>query len=180
MQTKVNKSMFLGSVDQQMSEQKINELYLKYKNKAYRLALSYVKDCYLAEDLAHEILVKCYLARQNFKGDCSFYSWMHRIASNHCIDFLRKSYRHRDLLYEDVEVFTSGEVSTPETETLSQCDREELSSKLKQLPLMYEQVVVLYYFKDQSMKEIADQLNIKQSTVKTRLFRAKRKLKEIY
>ncbi|MEH7010952.1 sigma-70 family RNA polymerase sigma factor [Neobacillus niacini] len=177
---KLNKSIFLEIVAQRINEKKVNELYEEYNKMLYRLALSYVKDRYLAEDLAHEILVKCYLTREKFNGDCSFNSWMYRIASNHCIDFLRKTYRHRDFLYEDLELFNNEEVCTPESEVLNICDKEELSNKLRQLPSKYEEVITLYYFKDQSLKEIENHLNIKLSTIKTRLFRAKRMLREMY
>jgi len=178
--TKLNKSIFLENVAQRINEKKVTEVYVEYNKKLYRLALSYVKDRYLAEDLAHEILVKCYLTREKFNGDSSFNSWMYRIASNHCIDFLRKTYRHRDFLYEDLELFNNEEVCTPESEVLNICDKEELSNKLRQLPSKYEEVITLYYFKDQSLKEIENHLNIKLSTIKTRLFRAKRMLREMY
>ncbi|WP_193747764.1 RNA polymerase sigma factor [Neobacillus niacini] len=180
MKTKLNKSIFLENVAQCINEKKINEVYVEYNKKLYRLALSYVKDRYLAEDLAHEILVKCYLTREKFNGDSSFHSWMYRIASNHCIDFLRKAYRHRDFLYEDLELFNNEEVCTPESEVLNICDKEELRNKLRLLPSKYEEVITLYYFKDQSLKEIENHLNIKLSTIKTRLFRAKRMLREMY
>lgn len=178
--TKLNKSIFLENIAQRINEKKVNEVYVEYNKKLYRLALSYVKDRYLAEDLAHEILVKCYLTREKFNGDSSFNSWMYRIASNHCIDFLRKAYRHRDFLYEDLELFNNEEVCTPESEVLNICDKEELRNKLKLLPSKYEEVIMLYYFKDQSLKEIENHLNIKLSTIKTRLFRAKRMLREMY
>jgi len=163
-----------------MNEQKINDLYVEYKKKVYSLAFSYVKDNYLAEDLSHEILVKCYLTRKKFNGDCSFHSWIYRIAINHCIDFLRKGYRHRDFLHEDIELFKHKEMCTPESEVLTICDREELRNKLSQLPSKYEEVITLYYFHEQSLKEIEDHLNIKLSTIKTRLFRAKRMLRKMY
>jgi len=163
-----------------MNEQKVNELYLEYKKTVYSLALTYVKDTYIAEDLSHEILMKCYLSREKFNGDCSFHSWMFRIAKNHCIDFLRKGYRHRYLLHEDIELFNHKEVCTPETECLIDCDKEELRKKLRRLPSKYKEVITLYYFKDQSLKEIEHHLNIKLSTIKTRLSRAKRMLREMY
>lgn len=180
MKTIVNQSNFLGSIDQHMTEQKINQLYLEYKNRIYRLALGYVKDSYLAEDLSHEILVKCYLKSEKFKGDCSFHTWMNKIASNHCIDFLRKNYRQRDLLHDNLEVFTSDVIYSAESEAITNCDHQELRNKLSHLSSKYKDVIILYYFKQLSMKEIANQLNINLSTVKTRLFRAKKMLKEMY
>ncbi|MRH42501.1 sigma-70 family RNA polymerase sigma factor [Aquibacillus halophilus] len=176
----LNKSIFLTRFDQRINEQKVNELYIKYQNKVYTIALSYVKDNYLAEDLAHEILVKCYLTRKKFNGDCSFHSWIYRIAINHCIDFLRRSYRHRDLLHEDLELLNDRNVCTTESEVLTIFDKEELRNKLRLLPSKYEEVIMLYYFKDLSLKEIEHHLNIKLSTIKTRLFRAKRMLREMY
>ena len=180
MKTKSTEALISTEFDQRMNEHKLNELYVEYKKKVYPLALSYVKDHYLAEDLSHEILVKCYLNRQKFKGECSFHSWMYRIAINHCIDFLRKSNRRGDLLHEDIEVFHDVERCTPESEVLTLCGQEELRIKLKQLPPKYAEVISLYYFKDQSLKEIEHQLNIKLSTIKTRLFRGKQKLRKMY
>jgi RNA polymerase sigma-70 factor, ECF subfamily len=180
LKTKQNKAIFLARFDQGMNEQKVNELYVEYKKKVYTIALSYVKDNYLAEDLTHEILVKCYLTREKFKGNCSFHSWIYRIAINHCIDFLRKSHRNRYLLHENIDLFNYEEVRTPESEILNHCDHAELRGKLRKLPSKYAEVITLFYFKDQSLKEIEHHLNIKLSTVKTRLFRAKRMLREMY
>jgi RNA polymerase sigma-70 factor, ECF subfamily len=178
--TKLNKSIFPENVAQRTNEKKGNELYVEYKQKFYRLAFSYVKDPYLAEDLAHEILVKCFITHEKFKGDCSLHSWMYRIAINHCIDFLRKGYRHRDLLYEEIEQFNDQEVCTPESEVIRTSEKKELRDKLNQLPMKYQEVITLFYFQDQSLKEMENHLNLNLSTIKTRLFRAKRLLREMY
>lgn len=178
MTTQSNEAMVLPEFS--LNEQNINELYLEYKRKVYSLALSYVKDNYLAEDLTHEILVKCYLTHSKFKGNCSFYSWVYRIATNHCIDFLRKASRHQDLLMEDVEQFNTKFIRTPETELFKAHDQEELRNNIRKLPPKYEEILMLYYFKDQSLTEIEHHLKIKHSTIRTRLFRAKRMLREMY
>ncbi|WP_251555380.1 RNA polymerase sigma factor [Neobacillus muris] len=180
MEADSNQAFFLAGFDQRMNEQQLNELYREYKKRVYGLALSYVKDTYLAEDLSHEILVKCYLTRKQFNGNCSFSSWLYRMARNHCIDFLRKACRHRDLLYGDIELLDHTEVCTPEFEALTRCEKEELQNKLRQLPSKYEEVITLYYLKERSLKEMEEQLNVKLSTIKTRLFRAKRMLREMY
>ncbi len=178
--TKLNQAMDLATFDQGMNEQKVNEFYREYHKKMYCLAFSYVKDSYLAEDLSHEILIKCFLSREKFKGDCSFYTWMYRVAINHCIDFLRKGSRRRDVPHEDMLLRNIEEFRTPESEVLMICEKEELRNKLRQLPSKYEEVITLYYFKDRSLKEIEDHLSINLSTIKTRLFRAKRMLREMY
>ncbi|QOR68025.1 sigma-70 family RNA polymerase sigma factor [Cytobacillus suaedae] len=165
---------------QSISDTNVSELYMEYKKKVYRIALSYVKDNYIAEDLTHEILIKCYLAHKSFNGKCSFGTWMYRIATNHCIDYLRKGYRHRDVLHDDIEVFMDKEECTPETEVLDRCDYEEVLDKLRLLPSKYQEVLKLYYLKNQSLKEIEQHLNINLSTIKTRMLRAKKMLREMY
>lgn len=175
-----NKAIVLAEHDLSMNDQKSNELYMECKKKVHRVALSYVKDNYIAEDLSHEILVKCYLNYKTFNGERSFYSWMYRIANNHCIDFLRKGYRHRVVLHENMELLNDEDACTPEFEVLNSFDTEELRNKIRQLPSKYEEVITLYYFKDQSLKEIQHRLNINLSTIKTRMSRAKRMLRDMY
>nr|WP_285851268.1 sigma-70 family RNA polymerase sigma factor [Sporosarcina aquimarina] len=153
---------------------------MECRKKVHRLALSYVKDNYLAEDLSHEILVKCYLNLKKYNGDLSFYPWMYRIANNHCIDFLRKGYHHRVVLHENMELLNDEDACTPELEVINSLDTEELRNKLRQLPSKYEEVIILFYFKDQSLKEIQHHLNINLSTIKTRLSRAKKMLRDMY
>ncbi|MFD1736707.1 RNA polymerase sigma factor [Bacillus salitolerans] len=133
MKAKSSKGIVLAPLKQSQNEQKGNELYIKYKEKVYCLALSFVKDNYLAEDLSHEILMKCYLTLEKFNGNCTFQSWIYRIAINHCIDFLRKGYRHRDLFYENTDLFT-GKEGTPETDVFNNFRKEELLFNLRQLP----------------------------------------------
>jgi RNA polymerase sigma-70 factor, ECF subfamily len=178
--TQSEHAMLLAEFNQSLNEQKLNEYYVECKRKVYCIARSYVKDHYVAEDLSHEILMKCYLARHKFNGNCSFHSWLYRIAINHCIDYLRKGYRQRDLVYENIEQFNDIEVRTPESMVLHYCEKEDLLSKLRKLPSKYQEVIILFYFKDQSLKEIEHYLNVKLSTIKTRLSRAKRMLREMY
>ncbi|QHS24380.1 sigma-70 family RNA polymerase sigma factor [Virgibacillus sp. MSP4-1] len=180
MEMSQNKAVYLANLNQRMMDQDVNELYAECKKKIFSIALSYVKDHYLAEDLSHEILVKCYVTREKFKGDCSFHTWMCRIAKNHCIDFLRKSYRSRDLLSEDIDFTYKGNMSSPESEFLRLCDKEELNHHLRRLPATYLEVLTRFYYKEQSLKEIGHHLNLKPSTVKTRLFRARKMLRDQY
>jgi len=178
--TNSDQAINLAILDHRMDEQKVNELYKEYQKKMHGLAFSFVKDTYLAEDLSHEILVKCYLSRKKFNGNCSLYSWMYRIAVNHCIDFLRKKSRQQDLPHDDIGQIHADLVPTPESEVLTICEMEELRNKLRLLPSMYEEVLTLYYFKDQSLKEIETHLKVNLSTIKTRLSRAKKMLREMY
>lgn len=163
-----------------MNEQSVNEIYFEYQGKVYNIAQAFVKEKHLAEDLSHEVLIKCYVNQAKFKGDCSLDTWIYRVAKNHCIDFLRKSHVKRVLPVEDVEQFVNGKVLPPEVKVIAQFNYEELRGKISLLPEKYKEVVTLYYFKNKSLKEIQSMLDIKLSTVKTRLLRAKHILKSMY
>src|SRR3979490_3101044 len=60
------------------------------QNRLFGLVFSMVSNREQAEDLIQEIFVKAYFALESFEGQSSFYTWLYRIASNHCLDFLRK------------------------------------------------------------------------------------------
>src|SRR5438552_10280727 len=61
------------------------------QDRLFGLVLSMVHDREQAEDLTQEIFVKAYFALESFEGQSSFYTWLYRIASNHCLDYLRKN-----------------------------------------------------------------------------------------
>jgi RNA polymerase sigma-70 factor (ECF subfamily) len=61
-----------------------------YQDRLFRLVISMVARKELAEDLTQEIFIKAYFALPSFQGDSAFYTWLFRIASNHCLDHLRK------------------------------------------------------------------------------------------
>jgi len=161
-----------------MDKSELNTLYLTYRKKVYHLALYYVKDAYLAEDISHEVLIKCYVHREKFKGDCSLDTWIVRVAKNHCIDYLRKSYSRRITLYDSVDLFEDQ--VTPEDLILSQFKNEELKCMVNQLPEKYKMIIILYYYKDLSLNDIQSLLNLNLSTIKTRMYRARQRLKAMY
>src|ERR1700739_56670 len=62
-----------------------------HQDRLFGLVLSMVSNREQAEDLVQEIFVKAYFALENFEGQAGFYTWLYRIASNHCLDYLRKN-----------------------------------------------------------------------------------------
>jgi len=158
----------------------INALYVTYRRKVYNVALSYVKDTYLAEDLSHEVLMKCYHNREKFNGGSSLDTWIVKVTRNHCIDFLRRSHSRRILLCENINSLGYEDEYTPESEIMSQYKNEELRNKVNQLPEKYRVVIILYYYKNRSLNEIQQILNLKSSTIKARMCRARQRLKAMY
>ncbi|MRH42079.1 sigma-70 family RNA polymerase sigma factor [Aquibacillus halophilus] len=162
-----------------MGEEELNQLYLKHKGRVYNLVLYYVKDPYLSEDIAHEVLLKCYFNREKFSGHCSINTWMNRVTVNHCIDYLRSSHMKKITPSENIDSLLNQQLTLEDTVVIY-IDNENLRKQIDLLPSIYVEVLNLYYFKNYSIKEIHSVLKLNVSTVKTRLYRAKKTLRKMY
>jgi RNA polymerase sigma-70 factor (ECF subfamily) len=155
----------------------IDELMNLHSRKVYLLAYSYVKDKGLAEDIAQEVFIKCYKSLNHFRGDAQITSWIYRITVNTAKDFLRsKSFNILKYPKSFFESITKSE--TPEDAVLKQDQRVAVLQKVLGLSTKYREIIILYYFQDEKMEDIAEILNLNLNTVKTRLARARAKLKE--
>src|SRR5438105_2287003 len=72
-------------------KQAFRRLVETHQDRLFGLVISMVSNREQAEDLLQEIFVKAYFALESFEGQSSFYTWLYRIASNHCLDYLRKN-----------------------------------------------------------------------------------------
>ncbi|MFN4245730.1 MAG: RNA polymerase sigma factor [Brevinematia bacterium] len=138
------------------------------------------------EDLAQEVFIKVFKNIGNFRGESQFYTWLYRIAMNISYDYKRKNretYSLDEPLKEDEEdtfekVLSDSSIEDP----LSVIETEELKEKLrkfiKELPKEYQEVLVLREYEGLSYEEIAKILNCPIGTVESRLFRARKELKE--
>lgn len=136
------------------------------------------------EDLIQETFIKAYNALPNFQYTYSFTSWIYRIASNTCIDFIRK--RKFNFVYIDEY---SGDDENPVFEIkdtnyqpdLTYSDKEKseiLKSAIDKLPDNYRTIIKLRHEDELEYQEIADKLNMPLGTVKVHLFRARKQLFE--
>jgi len=156
----------------------IDELMQQYGEDVLKLVMQYVHNNSVAEDLTQEIFVKCYRALPSFQNGSSLKTWLWRIAINHSKDYL-KSWYAKNVEAKDNEVFMQVESSiSVEQEVLQQQEDANLVKAVMALPIKYREVIYLCYYEDQSMKEMADVLQINESTVKTRLRKGKQLLKK--
>ncbi len=153
----------------------------KFHNAVHSIVLRTVGKTNEPEDLTIEIFTKAFCNLKSYQPQFSFAAWLFRIATNHCIDFLRKKKQNAPLLSIDQanieeQFITSNllsELPNPEENLILQQNVEELHDVIEQLSPDYQAVVNMYYLKELSTAEIAQLLNIPQNTVKTRLFRTK-------
>lgn len=150
---------------------------VEYGDELVRLAYSYVKDADTAKDMVQNTFIKCYDHLDGFRYDAQMKTWLYRITINECKDYL-KSWSYRMIRVKSMIQSTAKSVSpSVEKTVMDHYDRAALKETVFSLPKMYREVVYLYYYESLKTEEIADVLDLPLNTVKTRIRRAKQRLK---
>ena len=157
------------------------------QSKVYSLALRMTGNEEDALDISQEAFLRAYLSLSGFRGDSKFSVWMYRLTSNLCIDFLRKKKRgtavtltlgeDEDSREQELEI--PDQRYCPETEVERRALREAVNSGLAELTEEYRQILILREISGLSYEEIAKTLDLEPGTVKSRIFRARKKLAAI-
>ena len=163
-----------------------SKLVERYSNPIYRLALKFLGNPHDAEDVLQETFLKAMRALPNFEGRSSLSTWLYRIAVNESLMILRKSNPDRVLVEEpdlDEDQPTTSLVLTdwcclPEEELLSSESRRFLDQASSNLPERLKAVFILRDVQGLSIRDTAEALGITETAVKTRLLRARLKLRE--
>lgn len=163
-------------IDNQDKEKVIVQLMDLYAEKVYLLAYSFVKDKGLAEDISQEVFLKAYKYLDSFRGEAALKSWIYRITVNTSKDFLKKK-SMKQLLMESSFLENFKRTESTEASFLKADRNEQLLQTILTLPTKYREVIVLYYFYDVKLNDLATTLNLKTNTVKTRLSRGREMLK---
>jgi RNA polymerase sigma-70 factor (ECF subfamily) len=164
------------------SKKAYEALVRHYMTDAFLIARGFVGDPDDARDLSQDAFVKAYQARDSFDANRPFYPWLYRILKNHCLNFLKRSARKTTSLYyednPDRERFTSASL-TP----LQHLEREERKEivrvAIENLSDDHREIILLKNFRGYSYAEIAETLDIPIGTVMSRLFYARKALKEL-
>jgi RNA polymerase sigma-70 factor (ECF subfamily) len=171
-------------------EKAYESLLNKYRNLVFSIMLKMVRNKQEAEDLTQEAFMKAFTSLATFNDEFAFSTWLMKIASNNCIDFLRKrklrTYSiHEPVQYKDekIEIDIPDHDPTPE-KTLIQSERNRMIEEtIQALPERYRYVIILRHKEEKSYEEIAEIMNLPLGTVKAQIFRAReilnKNLKEI-
>ncbi len=159
------------------------ELVRRYSNLLYNRAMAFVREQDTALDISQEAWVRVWRGLRKFKGDCAFATWVTRIVTNLCIDYVRRLQRNRNLSIEALEEEIGGVerlVEPIEVDPLEGLTVEEqrlvLREALGQLTEVHRAVIILHEFENLSYKEIAKIMGCSLGTVMSRLFYARRSL----
>lgn len=163
-------------------EAAFNELYKRYYPVAYKLAYHISKSDADARDAAQEVMITVYQYIDTLKQPQYFSLWLKRIVVGKCNRIFRKN---KNMKYMDNEALImqhqKDEVRdhNPMKQIHFDNDQELLGFFISMLPEAQEEVMKLFYFEQLSIKEISKKLNIPEGTIKSRIFAAKKKLKEL-
>lgn len=156
-------------------------LVIKYEKQIFNLIFHFTKDRELVAELAQETFLKAYRAIHFFKGKSSFYTWLRRIAINNSINYLH-SREHISLESEPEESnfrnIGDSKFGTPEKNVLLNEVSIVIKDAMDSLPDRLRSILVMREFEDMSYEEIAEVLKCPVGTVRSRLFHARRLLKE--
>jgi len=139
-----------------------------------RLCCLYLKDHQLAEDATQEAFLRAYVKYGDFRGDSTEKTWLTRIAINICKDAMRKrSYRDRP---DGGEPSDPGMVPSAEQAALDHARSLALYNAVLALEPIYREVILLFYYQQLKISEVALALETREGTVKSRLTRARTQL----
>ena len=158
-------------------------LVKEYEKNVYNLARRMTGDPEDAADMAQDAFIKAYSSLSSFRGDSKFSVWLFRIVSNLCLDFLRSRKRRPTVSLsaesdegEDMEFDIADESQSPETLLEQKLTREAVRRGLDSLPPEQRQILLLREIQGLSYEEIAQVLELETGTVKSRIFRARKRL----
>ncbi len=162
-----------------------NPLVRKYQPRIYNLIYRCIQNHEAAEDLCQEVFLKAWQALPNFQRRAVFYSWLHQIAVNCSIDFIRKQSRQIVFATEELTINPDDTFQMLQTHPSPDdiLEKEELGDIIReavaQLPPGQHAVFNLRYQEELSIKEIASRLNKSESTIKAHLYHARQNLQDM-
>jgi len=152
-------------------EQKIHT----YSDMIFRIAFNYFANREDAEDVMQDTFLKLYQSERRFEDDEKLKAWLIRVTINKCKSMFRSPFRKRRTElpeYEWENMIGEGDI---ENDIVI---KHTVYSAVMELPVKYRVVVYLYYYEDYSIKETAEIIGVKETTVQTQLMRARKKLKD--
>lgn len=149
-----------------MTDQQFVPLAQRYMDTIFRIAYSYLRSQADADDVTQDVLIQLYKTDTAFESDDHLKHWLIRVTVNRCKNIFRSPWRK----VEDIADYENSL-------TFEAPEHRELFDAVMVLDKRYRLPVLLYYYEGYSQKEIAGLLSLPEETVRTRLFRARGKLK---
>lgn len=145
-------------------EKQFEEYIIENKDKHYRIAYSYVKNADDALDIVQEAVFKALISLASLNNPDYFRSWFYKVLINTALDFIRKQKKIISVDSEFLSDLDKGRMDTYQD--------IDLHRSLLKLPEDYRSIIILRFFEDLKIEEVAEILDENVNTVKTRLYKA--------
>lgn len=159
------------------------DLVTEHEKGVYAIAQRMTGNAEDAADMTQETFIKAYNSLSSFRGDSKFSVWLYRIATNVCLDFLRSRSRKPTVSLsvedddgEETQMDIADESQSPEQLLERGLTRDAVRRGLKSLSPEYRQILLLREIQGLSYEEISEALALEVGTVKSRIFRARKRL----
>ncbi len=158
-------------------------LFKKYQDYVYHIVYGIIGSAEESRDLTQDVFVQVYRSLPNFRHGSRFATWLYRIAINRAVDAARGSRKWRFLPFlqePTLKEKTTDPEQEPERSLDKKLDREAVQKTLMRCPVAHRDILVLRYYRDLSIEDIAETLECTQAAAKVRLHRARKVFKEQY
>jgi RNA polymerase sigma-70 factor (ECF subfamily) len=153
-----------------------SELVTRYKKLIYNVIYNMINNRDEVYDITQEVFIRIYKSLDRYNPEYKFSTWTVRIATNYCLDVLRK--KKVDSMPIDEAIGISSSSDTPEASYLKTERRERINDELLKLPEKYRVPLILFHKNGLSYEEMSKVLNEPMSIIKNRLYRARLLLRE--
>lgn len=161
-------------------------LVRRFRKKIFSIAFGITLDAEESQDIVQDVFLQVYRRIGSFRADASLSTWLHRITVNRCLNWKRRWARRFKWLHDTADCVEDNPgkepesgLPSPENRLAGAQTRQQIDNALKMLPDQVRTVFVLRELEGLSYEAIADATGIKLGTVRSRLYHARRRLREI-
>lgn len=151
--------------------------YARHNVRIYKFILRIVRDTTVAEDIVSQVFIDVWRTASHFEGRSQVSTWLHAIARFKALTALNRR-RHEDIKQSDVREIQE-ETNTPEISLNRNQTNAILRNCVAQLSPVHREIIDLFYYHEKSVEEVAEMIGIPQSTVRTRMFYARKQLVDL-
>ena len=159
-----------------MSITEYNTCVEKYLKMVYRISFHYFGNREDAEDITQDVFTKLYQSKVRMDKEEDVKAWLIRVTTNTCHSYFRNPFRKRKTDVDEEELENTIDTGSSEQDIVN---RKVVMDAVMSLPEHYRIIVYLFYYEEYSIGQISNILRIKETTIQTRLSRARQRLRDV-